>query len=219
MVIARVERYCARGNSASPGIAAPTSSWMAPHVRCRRRRSGATRKSGRSTRTGPIWRASAAGVIAVAGCPAGRIPSSRSSGSRRSAVDVTASVLLPAAPCPRRVAARAWTSGPLSSPLLGALGVLRRPGRRWSLRATRRGEPVDEVQRCVGHLAPPVVDRERVTPVRDLHDLRHCRVLALALVGGVRDRPRHGVVLLAVDDEQWASVGVWSCSPWPPSAG
>src|SRR4051812_29037815 len=206
MVIARVERYCARGNSASPGIAAPTSSWMAPHVRCRRRRSGATRKSGRSTRTAPIWRASAAGVIAVAGCPAGRIPSSRSSGSRRSAVDVTASVLLPAAPCPR-VAARAWMSGPPSTPLLGAHGVPRRPGRRWSLRATRTDEPVDEVQRCLGDLAPPAVDRERVTPVRHLHDLRHCGVVALAGVGGGRERPRPGGGLLPGGREQWAGGG------------
>src|SRR4051812_45760428 len=207
MVIARVERYCARGNSASPGIAAATSSWMAPHVRCRRRRSGATRKSGRSTRTGPIWRASAAGVIAVAGCLAARIPSSKSSGSRRSAVDLTASVLLAAAPCPRRVAARAWTSEPPSSPLLGAHAVPRRRGRRWSLRATRTGEPVDEVQRCLGDLAPPVVDRERVTPVRDLHDLRHCGVVALALVGGVRERPRPGGGLLPGGREQWAGGG------------
>ena len=48
----------------------------------------------------------------------------------------------------------------------------------------------------------------RVASVRDLHDLRHTGVALLSFVGGVRDRPWHGVVLLAVDDQQGAAVGV-----------
>ena len=43
---------------------------------------------------------------------------------------------------------------------------------------------------------------------RDLPDLGHARVALLALVGSVRDRPGYGVVLLAVDDQQRAAVGV-----------
>jgi hypothetical protein len=62
-------------------------------------------------------------------------------------------------------------------------------------------EPLDEVERRLGDLVPAVVDREGVASVRDLHDLRHCRVAPLPLVRGVRDRPRHRVVLLAVDDQ------------------
>ena len=53
-----------------------------------------------------------------------------------------------------------------------------------------------------------MVDREGVASVRDLHDLRHGGVAPLPLVGGVRDRPRHRVVLLALDDQQGAAVGV-----------
>jgi hypothetical protein len=39
---------------------------------------------------------------------------------------------------------------------------------------------------------------------------------ALPLVGGVRDRPRHRVILLALDDQP---RGRNSCSPLPPSTG
>src|SRR5262245_35687434 len=75
-------------------------------------------------------------------------------------------------------------------------------------RHDRLGEPLDEVERRLGDLAPAVVDREGVASVRDLDDLRHGGVASLALVGGVRDRPRHRVVLLAVDDQQRTAVGV-----------
>src|SRR5262249_47490088 len=68
--------------------------------------------------------------------------------------------------------------------------------------SNRLGELLDEVERGLGDLAPAVVDGERVAPVRDLDDFRHAGVAPLPLVGGVRDRPRHRVVLLAVDDEQ-----------------
>src|SRR5215213_9998348 len=69
-------------------------------------------------------------------------------------------------------------------------------------------EPLDELERRLGDLAPAVVDRERVTSIRHLHDLGHAGVVPLPLVGGVRDRPRHGVILLAVDDQQGTAVGV-----------
>jgi len=74
--------------------------------------------------------------------------------------------------------------------------------------ADRLDEALDEVECRLGDLAPAVVDREGVPPVRDLHDLRHAGVAPLLLVGGVRDRPRHGVVLRAVDDQQGTAVGV-----------
>ena len=50
---------------------------------------------------------------------------------------------------------------------------------------------VEQVLRRLGDFAPAVVDRERVAPVRHLHDLRHGGIAPLPLVGGVRDRPRH----------------------------
>src|SRR5215471_13368064 len=70
------------------------------------------------------------------------------------------------------------------------------------------GEPLDEVERRLGDLLPPVVDRERVASVRDLHNLGHARVALLPLVSGVRNCPRDRVVLLAIDDQQRAAVGV-----------
>src|SRR5207344_2338718 len=41
------------------------------------------------------------------------------------------------------------------------------------------GEPLDEVERGLGDLAPAVIDGERVPAIRDLHDLRHSRVSLL----------------------------------------
>ena len=74
-------------------------------------------------------------------------------------------------------------------------------------RATRSsgsssGEALDEVQRGLGDLLPAAVDHERVPAVRQLLDLRDPGVALLALVGGVGDRPRDRVVLLAGDDQQ-----------------
>src|SRR5512133_4080700 len=71
----------------------------------------------------------------------------------------------------------------------------------------RLGEPLDEVKRRLGDLAPAVVDRQRVSPVRDLHDLGDAGVAPLPLEGGVRDRPGHRVTLLAVDDQQGPRSG------------
>src|SRR6516165_9995438 len=68
-------------------------------------------------------------------------------------------------------------------------------------------EPVDEVECRLGDLAPAMVDREGVAPVGNLHDLGHGGVAPLPLVGGVRDRPRHRVVLRAIDDQQRTAVG------------
>ena len=42
----------------------------------------------------------------------------------------------------------------------------------------------------------------------DLDDLGHARVALLLLVRGVGDRPRHGVVLLAGDDQQRPAIGI-----------
>ena len=49
------------------------------------------------------------------------------------------------------------------------------------------GKPLDEVERRTGHVAPAVVDREGVAPVRDLHDLRHGGVAPLALPEGAQE--------------------------------
>ena len=68
-------------------------------------------------------------------------------------------------------------------------------------------ESLHEVECRLCHLAPAAVDRERVAAVRDPGDLGDGLVVLLALVGGVGDRPRDGVVLLALDDQQRAAVG------------
>ena len=83
---------------------------------------------------------------------------------------------------------------------LAPLDALRQP--------ERLIEPLDEVECDLGHLAPAMVDRERVASVRDLDDLRDSRIVLLPLVRRVRDRPGHGVVLLAIDDQQRTPVGV-----------
>ena len=73
----------------------------------------------------------------------------------------------------------------------------------------RLHEALDELQRRVGDLLPAVVDGERVAAVLELDDLGDRVLVApLALERRVADRPRHGVVLGARDDEQRAAVGV-----------
>src|SRR5438128_7367929 len=62
--------------------------------------------------------------------------------------------------------------------------------RRWP----SLGEAADEVERGVCDLAPAVVDRERVPAARDRLELGHRIVSLLAVVEGLRDRRRHGVV-------------------------
>jgi len=52
------------------------------------------------------------------------------------------------------------------------------------------GEPLDEVERRLSDLAPAVVDREAVAPVRDLHNLRHGGVAPSPLPGGRVDGRR-----------------------------
>src|SRR5262245_25388778 len=73
-------------------------------------------------------------------------------------------------------------------------------------RSDRSGEPLDEVERRLGNLAPAMVDREGVAPVSDLHNLRHGGIASLPLVGGVRHRPWHRVVLLTFDDQKGPTV-------------
>src|ERR1043166_3820128 len=66
----------------------------------------------------------------------------------------------------------------------------------------------DEGEGGVGDFAPAVVDGQRMAAALDLDDLGLALVLPLLLVGGVGDRPRHGVVLLARDDEQRPALGI-----------
>src|SRR5438105_15915983 len=69
-------------------------------------------------------------------------------------------------------------------------------------------EPLDERQGAVGDFPPTAVDREGMAAVWNLDDLGHAFVALLALERGVGDRPRHRVVLLAVDDQQRPALGV-----------
>jgi len=69
------------------------------------------------------------------------------------------------------------------------------------------GEPLDEVECRLSDLTPTLVDGQRVPPVRDLGDLGDAPIALLPLVGGVRDRQRDRVVLLAIDDQEWTAVG------------
>src|SRR3954453_10137243 len=66
-------------------------------------------------------------------------------------------------------------------------------------------ESLHEVECRLCLLAPAAVDRERVPAVRDPGDLGDGLVVLLALVSGLGDRPRDGVVLLALDDQQRAT--------------
>src|SRR5205823_4398933 len=69
-------------------------------------------------------------------------------------------------------------------------------------------EPSDEVEGDLCDVAPTVVDRQRVPAAGDLDGLRHTGISLLALERRLGDRSRHGVVVLAVDDEQRAAVGI-----------
>src|ERR1700761_3496856 len=90
----------------------------------------------------------------------------------------------------------------------GGSGARRASPGAASGRSSRLGESLHEVQGGVGDLAPAAVDRERVPAVGYLDDLGHPWVALLALERGVRDGPRHGVVLLAVDDQQRPSLRI-----------
>src|SRR6266487_462689 len=62
-------------------------------------------------------------------------------------------------------------------------------------------EAFDEGEGGVADLAPSAVDGQRVAAVGHLDDLGDAGVVLLLLVGGVGDRPGHGVVLLPGDDQ------------------
>ena len=72
-------------------------------------------------------------------------------------------------------------------------------------REAQLDESLHEVECRLCHLTPAAVDRERVPAVRDPGDLGDGLVVLLTLVGGVGDRPRDRVVLLALDDQQRAT--------------
>src|SRR5215218_761467 len=89
------------------------------------------------------------------------------------------------------------------------------PARVWSVHGARgrlarlgRDEPLDEVERGFRDLLPAVVDGQRVATVGHLLDLGDARVALLPFVGGAGDRPRNRVVLLSVEDQQRAPIGV-----------
>src|SRR5437588_3859302 len=66
---------------------------------------------------------------------------------------------------------------------------------------------LDESKRGSSHLAPAVIDDKRMSPVGHRYNLGHALVVLLILVGGVRDRRWHRVVLVAGDDQQGSAVG------------
>src|SRR5689334_3999210 len=104
--------------------------------------------------------------------------------------------------------ARGNTTPPVLRPATGGAAVRLSSADRDNSGRSGLGESSDEVQRGLGDLPPTVVDREGVASVRHLHDLGHGGVTPFPLVSGVRDCPRHRVVLLAVDDQQRTAVGV-----------
>src|SRR5713101_5246853 len=66
----------------------------------------------------------------------------------------------------------------------------------------------DERERGLGYVTPPVVNRQGMPAVVYFTDLRHAGILLLLLIGGMGNRPRHGVVVLAGDDQQWSTLGI-----------
>src|SRR5438094_10052443 len=69
-------------------------------------------------------------------------------------------------------------------------------------------EAADELQRHLRNFLPAAVDGQRVAAARDLLDLGYAGIALLLLVGGVRDRPRDRVVLLAIENEQRPTLWV-----------
>src|SRR5436190_13043736 len=88
---------------------------------------------------------------------------------------------------------------PSSLPMLGSLSLAGTPP---------LDEPLDELERLVADLPPAAVDRERVPTVGDLDDLSDAVISLLELVGGVRDCPGDGVILLAGDDQKWSALWI-----------
>ena len=66
----------------------------------------------------------------------------------------------------------------------------------------------DERERGLGHFTPSVVNRQGMPAVGYFADLGHAGILLLLLVGGMGNRPRHGVVVLAGDDQQRSTLGI-----------
>src|SRR6266699_1229045 len=67
---------------------------------------------------------------------------------------------------------------------------------------------LDECEGRVGHLAPAVVDDERVTTIGKLDYLGNALVALLLLESSFGNRAGDGVVLGAFDDQEWSAVGV-----------
>src|SRR6266516_1552337 len=59
-----------------------------------------------------------------------------------------------------------------------------------------------KVERGLGHFTPSMINRQGVPSVGFFMDLSHTGILLLLLVGGMGYCPRHGVVILAGDDQQ-----------------
>src|SRR5947199_10448473 len=76
----------------------------------------------------------------------------------------------------------------------------------------------DERERGLGHITPSMVNCQGVPAAGYFTDLSHAGILLLFLIGGMGDRPRHGVVVLAGDDQQWSTFGIFgvdlSFRPW-----
>src|SRR3982751_213626 len=72
----------------------------------------------------------------------------------------------------------------------------------------RSDEALDEAERGASDLVPAAVDGEGMTAVRHLEDLGDAWIVLLLLVRGMRDRPRHGVILLAGDDEERPTIWI-----------
>src|SRR5271165_2796922 len=72
-----------------------------------------------------------------------------------------------------------------------------------------QGEALHEGEGGVGDLPPAAVDGQRVAAAAHLNDLGHVLVVLLVLVGGIGDRPRDGVVLLAGDEQQRPAAGIF----------
>src|SRR5438067_12954888 len=66
----------------------------------------------------------------------------------------------------------------------------------------------DERERDLGHFTPSVVNRQGMPAIGYFTDLGHAGILLLLLVGGMGDRPRHGVVVLAGEDQQRSTLGI-----------
>src|SRR5260370_968232 len=66
----------------------------------------------------------------------------------------------------------------------------------------------DERERDLGHFTPSVVNGQGMPAAGYFTNLGHAGILLLLLIGGMGDRPRHGVVVLAGDDQQRPTLGV-----------